>query len=501
MKIKRIIASIFALTMTFSSVSYFKSAETVPYASAFDEVTEEEKTEGIFTYTVSYLEDSVKIVQCDKDAKGVIDIPSEIEGLPVTEVKGGTFIDCKGITSINVPASVEYIHPLVFNAKSNFDEESLLESINVDEENQYYSSEDGILFSKDKTEIVCYPPAKKGTTYEIPETVKVIMTAFIGNQNLEKITISKNVENTVMAFYHCSKLKEVNIEYGVKEIGLVSFANCSALEKVSIPLSVNTIDAYAFGNCTSLEKIDLSEVWYIEGDKEYGAFAGCTNLSDITFSENIVFIARNSFKDTLWYKNQPDGMIYINNVAYKFKGNTSKETTLNIKEGTTYISNGAFEGVKNIKSIVIPESVLEIRGDEFIYCDDLENVTVLNPSCVIYYILVDDNTFPDIDYPSIFHGTITGYENSTAQKYAEEQENEFIIYNEVKSNIKGDANNDGVLDVADVVAISAYVGDSANNKLDEQGIKNADVHNTGDGLTANDALMVQQYLAKIVDKL
>lgn len=66
---------------------------------------------------------------------------------------------------------------------------------------------------------------------------------------------------------------------------------------------------------------------------------------------------------------------------------------------------------------------------------------------------------------------------------------------------KGDANNDGLVDVADVVAISAYVGNSEANPLDIKCIKNADVHNTGDGLTANDALMVQQYIAKIIDNL
>ena len=505
MKIKKIIASIFAITMTFSSVSYFESVKTVPYASAFDIVAEEEKTYGIFTYIKSYYDDNIKIIECDKNAKGVIDIPAEIEGLPVTEVKGSTFVDCKGITSINVPASVEYIHPIVFNVKSNFDEEVLLESINVDEENQYYSSEDGILFNKDKTEIVYYPPAKKGTAYEIPETVEIIMGAFLGNQNLETVTISKNVENTVIAFYHCSKLKEVNIEYGVKNIGLGAFADCSLLEDVKIPLSVDSIDAGAFVNCTSLKKIDLSEVRIIDSDnssKDYGAFTGCTNLSEITFSENIRYIGRDVFKDTLWYENQPDGMIYINNIAYRFKG-TAKEKTFNIKEGTEYISAGAFEDVKNIESIVVPESVVMLEGYEFIYCDDLQNVTVLNPECDVYYILVDDNTFPDIDYPSIFHGTITGYEGSKAQEYAKEQENEFISLGEYsgKSGIKGDANNDGVVDVADVVAISAYVGDAENNKLDEQGIKNADVHNTGDGITANDALMVQQYLAKIVDTL
>jgi len=64
--------------------------------------------------------------------------------------------------------------------------------------------------------------------------------------------------------------------------------------------------------------------------------------------------------------------------------------------------------------------------------------------------------------------------------------------------VKGDATNDGKVDSADVVASAAFAGNSKKNPLSDEGISNADVHNTGDGITANDALMIQQYLAKIV---
>lgn len=69
------------------------------------------------------------------------------------------------------------------------------------------------------------------------------------------------------------------------------------------------------------------------------------------------------------------------------------------------------------------------------------------------------------------------------------------------STLKGDVNVDGLVDVADVVAIASYVGNAKGNPIEQQGITNGDVHNTGDGLTANDALLLQQYLAKIVKEL
>ena len=67
--------------------------------------------------------------------------------------------------------------------------------------------------------------------------------------------------------------------------------------------------------------------------------------------------------------------------------------------------------------------------------------------------------------------------------------------------VYGDANADGKVDVADVVAVAAYVGSAENNKLSDEGLKNADVQGVGDGVTANDALAIQQYLSGSVKSL
>ncbi|MDY4414670.1 MAG: glycoside hydrolase family 9 protein [Ruminococcus sp.] len=69
------------------------------------------------------------------------------------------------------------------------------------------------------------------------------------------------------------------------------------------------------------------------------------------------------------------------------------------------------------------------------------------------------------------------------------------------STLKGDANCDGKVDIADVVTVASYVGNSSENMISEQGIKNGDVHNSGNGLNANDSLMIQQYLAGVIKDL
>lgn len=65
----------------------------------------------------------------------------------------------------------------------------------------------------------------------------------------------------------------------------------------------------------------------------------------------------------------------------------------------------------------------------------------------------------------------------------------------------GDANADGSIDVADAVAVASYVGDSKTNTLTAQGLINADVHSNGNGINANDALVIQQYLSNAITKL
>ena len=76
-----------------------------------------------------------------------------------------------------------------------------------------------------------------------------------------------------------------------------------------------------------------------------------------------------------------------------------------------------------------------------------------------------------------------------------------LYYRENSNILWGDANCDNSIDIADVVAVASYVSDSQKNALSGQGIINADVHANGDGISANDALAVQQYLANKITAL
>ena len=80
--------------------------------------------------------------------------------------------------------------------------------------------------------------------------------AFVGDTNLEKITISGSVaqlKNNCLA--DCTKLSSVSLPDSVTLIGRAALQNCSALGSITIPKGVTEIADYAFSGCTGLGKI------------------------------------------------------------------------------------------------------------------------------------------------------------------------------------------------------------------------------------------------------
>ena len=144
----------------------------------------------------------------------------------VTTIEYDAFYSCTGLTSITIPASVTTIGNSVFGGCTN------LTSILVDSENPNYSSDNGVLFNKDKTTIIQYPSGKTETSYTIPNSV-----TSIGNY----------------AFSNCTDLTSIIIPNSVTCIGGSAFSGCTGLTSIIIPNSVTSIGDYAFGN-TAFER-------------------------------------------------------------------------------------------------------------------------------------------------------------------------------------------------------------------------------------------------------
>jgi hypothetical protein len=170
---------------------------------------------------------------------------------PVTTVGEEVFESCYNLTTVNISASVISLD------ESAFEHCSKLTAVNIDAANPNYTSEDGVMFNKNKTILILYPQGKTGG-YVVPNSV---------------ITIKDG------AFFDCSGLTEITISDSVETIGVRTFAFCSSLVSLFIPNSVITIDEESFEGCEGLTSVTLGSSVTTIGSL---AFAMCTNLTTVS---------------------------------------------------------------------------------------------------------------------------------------------------------------------------------------------------------------------------
>ena len=211
-------------------------------------------------------------------------IPETIEKIGVM-----TF-QCSKLKSIAIPASVAEIGGLSFD---NCDE---LESINVALDNLNYADVDGVLFNKDKTELLRYPRDKKDTIYQVPDSVIHIKErAFENCQSIEKITIPNSVISIGKeAFSGCSKLESAFLSESITIIEDRLFFNCWKLRRISIPAGVTTIWSSAFEGCFSLTSVMLPDSLKTIGNF---AFSACRKLDTLVIPDGVVELGYFMFSD------------------------------------------------------------------------------------------------------------------------------------------------------------------------------------------------------------
>ena len=157
-------------------------------------------------------------------------LASVIIGESVTNIGSWAFAGCTSLTSIMIPSSVTSIGSSVFNGCTN------LTAIDVDTENPAFSSENGVLFNKNKTGLIRFPQGKQVTDYSIPNSVTDIWSnAFDGCANLTNIVIPNSVTNiSAQAFRGCTSLTSIVIPNSVTRIGWGAFDGCRNLSDIYV---------------------------------------------------------------------------------------------------------------------------------------------------------------------------------------------------------------------------------------------------------------------------
>jgi GH24 family phage-related lysozyme (muramidase) len=283
----------------------------------------------IYTYEVGS-DGTVTITDCDESAQGTITIPSQIDGKPVTSIGYMAFRFCDSLTSITIPNSVT-------STFRGFDGCEKLTQINVDTANTVYSSVNGVLFSKDKTELIKYPEGKADTSYAIPNGVTSIGYG---------------------AFYDCYSLTSITIPDSVTSIGTMAFEDCSSLTSITIPDSVTSIDRHAFFVCRKLNQINVDT-----------ANTAYSSVNGVLFNKGKTELIRypEGKADTSYAI--PNGVTSIGNSAFY---GCSNLTSITIPDGVTIIDINAFQYCRSLTSITIPDSVTYISAEAFDGCDSLK---------------------------------------------------------------------------------------------------------------------------------
>ena len=253
----------------------------------------------------------------------------------VTNIKYCAFCYCKGLT-INIPASTIEIGS-----------DAIPCSANVHPDNPAYASENGILFNKDKTKLINYPPQLNNNHYVVPDSV---------------------IEIETNAFQHATCLTSIKIPDSTVKIGCYAFANCSGLKSVDIPRSVKKISEGMFA-CCGISSFTIPD-WIVE--IEEGAFCNCKNIKSITIPDTVEKIGKGAFYlcSALISINIPKTIQKIEDDAFcgcicltsiTFDGDESYA----IPDSITEIGSNAFYGAGLTSPLFIHKSLTKIGSNAF----------------------------------------------------------------------------------------------------------------------------------------
>ncbi|MGP8200558.1 MAG: leucine-rich repeat domain-containing protein [Limisphaerales bacterium] len=279
---------------------------------------------------------------------GDVIIPVSINNLTVTSIGDGqdyVFAET-GVTSVTIPNSMTSIGDYAFAYASltnlmipssvtnigegAFASETSLTAIDVDAQNAFYRSVDGVLFDTGQSTLLQYPSGLSGS-YTIPDSVTSIGDLAFGYSGLTSVTIPGSVTNIGdQAFAFCASLTAITVDTNNSYYSSVDGVLFDKSQTTLIQFPSTASGVYAIpGGVTSISD---------------GAFSDCTGLSSVTIPDSVISIGSNAFY----------GCAGLNAVT--------------IPNGVTSIGSSAFYGCYDLSSVTIAGSVTNIGDYTFAYC-------------------------------------------------------------------------------------------------------------------------------------
>ncbi len=261
--------------------------------------------------------------------------------------------DFSNIVKIEIPSSIKYISFTDFNHFKN------LTAIIIEPGHPTLSTEDGILYNKDMSEILRVPLGFKGT-FKCRSSVKKIGS---------------------YAFRNCKGVTNIEFSPNVTEIGEHAFYDCNGLTHLVIPSHISSIKHAAFSNCKELTNVEIQ----VPTEVEFGPFifAHCTKLKSINIPPHLTELP----KGFLFCANSFENFeipSHITSIGQSTFSGCLGLTYVTIPKSVTKIGVNAFSGCKGLTNIIIPANVSSIGASAFANCTNL-NVLVDNSKKNVEY--------------------------------------------------------------------------------------------------------------------
>ncbi|MBO5453437.1 MAG: leucine-rich repeat domain-containing protein [Clostridia bacterium] len=315
-------------------------------------------------------------------------------------IGNNAFENCVAIKRIAIPASTTAI------GDNAFDNCASLSEFIASEDNKNFKSENGVLFNKNKTNIIIYPTAKALEEYVVPDTVTTINKgAFAYISSLKKLDLGKGVKTIGReAFFKVKSLVSVTGKSNIELIEQDAFRECTALESFDAG-NVKKIDTNAFSYCQKLKNVKLGSVeeicqraFYLCSSLEKlefpatlkifdgSAFNNCSKLGEITVDASNKYF---TVEDGVVYNKNKTKLVYApegsSKKSYDVPGSVkeigicafynTKADSVKLSSGLEKIDDSAFYN-SALTKIVIPDSVKEIGEYAFAFSSKLKNLEI-----------------------------------------------------------------------------------------------------------------------------
>ena len=404
--------------------------------------------EGSPTWEYEVVNGGAKITRFNDRTAEEVMVPAWLDGYPVTAIDDIAFANRYNISSVNIPDSVEYIHPsafvgngqpititantgsyaLTWAAGNGFPYDEL-----TPEELYRYQLEDGEAVLTDYIgrredqikvwdTIDGHPVAALGdnlfrnmVVYEVilPEGLKEIRDyVFEEDKNLTSVTLPSTLRKIGELAFYCSGLTEITIPDQVTEIGSSAFYRCESLEEVYLPEGLTAIADYTFQYCGMLTKVHFPSALETIGTYAFdtsgltsldlpgslkeigdGAFEYCEGLTEVSIPDSVSVIGLGAFARTgLKAITYPENAVITNTASLHDRCLALESVTL--PKTVTRIGSCAFQNCQKLKEIRLPDSVTSIGSYVFSQASQLERVYI--PDSVV--TIADDAFKTQVNY-------------------------------------------------------------------------------------------------------